>query len=106
MDKKKAYAVHVISFNLKYMTPTGINASGLRPFGDIVQSKDHLFNLNVTELKQLNTESGVSLDGKTLKLAMPTLNHSQLNDQTMPWMKPGAKGKQESVEILLMSGMG
>ncbi|OCH07641.1 OmpA family protein [Aliivibrio fischeri] len=94
LDKKKAYAVHVISFNLKYMTPTGINASGLRPFGDIVRSKDHLFNLNVTELKQLNTESGVSLDGKTLKLAMPTLNHSQLNDQTMPWMEPGAKGKQ------------
>ncbi|TDM51546.1 OmpA family protein [Aliivibrio fischeri] len=94
LDKKKAYAVHVISFNLKYMTPTGINASGLRPFGDIVQSKEHLFNLNVTELKQLNTESGVYLDGKTLKLAMPTLNHAQLNDQTMPWMEPGAKGKQ------------
>ncbi|MUI54475.1 OmpA family protein [Aliivibrio fischeri] len=94
LDKKKTYAVHVISFNLKYMTPTGINASGLRPFGDIIQSKEHLFNLNVTELKQLNTESGVSLGSKTLKLAMPTLNHRQLNDQTMPWMEPGAKGKQ------------
>lgn len=94
LDDKTTYAAHVISFNLKYMTPTGINASGLRPFGDIIKSKDHLFNLNVAKLKQLNTESGVFIDRKTVKLAMPTLAHNQLTDQTMPWMEPGAKGKQ------------
>ncbi|GLR73212.1 OmpA family protein [Aliivibrio sifiae] len=94
LDKKKGYAIHVISFNLKYMTPTGINASGLRPFGNIIQSQEPLFNLNVAKFKQLNTESDVFLDGKPLKLAMPTLNHTQLIDQTMPWMESGAKGKQ------------
>lgn len=94
LDKKKGYAIHVISFNLKYMTPTGINASGLRPFGNIIQSQEPLFNLNVAKFKQLNTESDVFLDGKPLKLAMQTLNHTQLIDQTMPWMESGSKGKQ------------
>lgn len=94
LDKKKSHAIHIASFKLKYGTPVGIQASGLRPFGDIIKGNDSLFNLQAVKFKQLNTENHVFLNQKSSSnFAMPTLNNTKLIEPIMPWMEPGAKGK-------------
>ncbi|MFY2507358.1 OmpA family protein [Vibrio pectenicida] len=90
LSRGKEYAVYCMRFELSYVSPTGVNLEGLRPFGKVIGGKVHL-ELSVAHLKQVGLVGGEDYDkNRDLVISIPSLSGDAALAgnyfETMPWL--------------------
>ncbi|WP_425628398.1 OmpA family protein [Vibrio neptunius] len=96
LSRGKDYVVYCMRFELGYVSPTGLNLKGLRPFGQVIQPSNSIYNsgspeLSVAHLKQVGLVGGEDYDKhRDLVICVPSLTESRTaNDHyfgDMPWL--------------------
>ncbi|CAM3914606.1 OmpA family protein [Vibrio aquimaris] len=90
LSRAKEYAVYCMRFELGYISPTGVNLKGLRPFGKVIGGKYNL-ELSVAHLKQVGLAGGEDYDkNRDLVISIPSLRGDTALAgnyfENMPWL--------------------
>lgn len=90
LSRGKDYAVYCMRFELGYVSPTGVNLKGLRPFGKVIGGKYNL-ELSVAHLKQVGLAGGEDYDkNRDLVVSIPSLRDDTALAgnyfENMPWL--------------------
>ncbi|MCG7495260.1 OmpA family protein [Vibrio sp. Of7-15] len=92
LDDKKEYALYVLKVPLHYISPTGVNVKGLRPFGGLAHNINDKMTLSVSSLFQANMSANNDYKIDGIKVDLPALTVSKLRTGA-PWLLTGELGK-------------
>ncbi|MGL6260788.1 OmpA family protein [Vibrio sp. WXL103] len=93
--RNKEYHLFVVEFDLSYISPTGRNVKGLRPFGRIARAHGKTKELIFEHLIHQQSDS-ISYDlSSKVGINLPALEEQEVN---LPWLVPPAEPTQLNSE--------